>query len=293
MASAGLSLHIGLNTVDPARYDGWDGRLVACENDARDMAALAREAGYSDTVLLTADGTVDQVTAALRDAAGRLRDQDAFLLTYSGHGGQVPDETGGDEEPDALDETLVLHDREYLDDELQRELARFPEGVRILVLLDCCHSGTAIEVPDLLTPEALREQFGTADREEVTAVSRLMPPTLQGTLYRRDRDFYQGLQRELDAEATAGGRPGGRAGRLEADALLLSACQDNQLAADGRRNGLFTGTLLKVWDGGAFRGGHRAFHRAVLRRMPPNQSPNLYVSGRPSAAFLAQRPFTV
>ncbi|MCQ0025040.1 caspase family protein [Streptomyces somaliensis DSM 40738] len=281
MGATGLSLHIGLNTVDPDRYDGWDGRLLACENDARDMAALARDSGYADTVLLTGEATVDGVTAALRDAAARLGEGDAFLLTYSGHGGQVPDETAGEEEPDALDETLVLYDRQYLDDELNRELARFADGVRILVLLDCCHSGSAVEVRDLLTPEALREQFGTADREAVEAASRLMPAARQGALYQRDKGFFDELQRELRAE------------RRPADALLISACQDNQVAADGPVNGRFTGTLLRVWDGGAYRGDHRAFHRAIVRRMPANQSPNLYLSGRPAESFLAQRPFTV
>ncbi|KUH37115.1 MULTISPECIES: caspase family protein [Streptomyces] len=282
MAAAGLSLHIGLNTVDPARYDGWDGRLAACENDAHDMAALARAAGFSDTVLLGADGTVENVTTALRAAADRLRDGDALLLTYSGHGGQVPDVTGADDEPDALDETLVLYDRQFLDDELNRELARCADGVRILVLLDCCHSGSGIEVRELPTPEALDAQFGTADPAGIEAASRLMPLARQGAIYQRDKDFFQGLQREL---RTGDGRP--------ADAVLISACQDNQLASDGRVNGAFTGTLLDVWDRGAFRGDHRAFHRAILRRMPANQSPNLHVSGHPPEAFLAERPFTV
>lgn len=283
--ASGLSLHIGLNTVDPARYDGWDGRLVACENDARDMAALARAAGFSDTLLLTADGTVDNVVGELRAAAKRLRDGDVLLFTYSGHGGQIPDETGGDDEEDALDETLVLYDREFLDDELNRELARFAEGVRILACHDCCHSRTGIETADLLTPEALREQFGTADRDGVEEVSRLMPVVRQGAIYQRDKAFFQELQREL--------RSGSPNGRQKADAVLISACQDNQLAADGQVNGKFTGTLLDVWNKGAFRGDHRAFHRAILRRMPPSQSPGFHVSGRPSETFLAERPFTV
>jgi hypothetical protein len=38
----GISLHIGLNRVDPAHYAGWDGRLNACESDAEDTAQLAR-----------------------------------------------------------------------------------------------------------------------------------------------------------------------------------------------------------------------------------------------------------
>ena len=30
-------MHLGLNHVDPARYEGWDGELSACEFDAKDM----------------------------------------------------------------------------------------------------------------------------------------------------------------------------------------------------------------------------------------------------------------
>ena len=35
----GMSLHIGLNSVDPEHYQ-WDGALAACEFDATDMEAL-------------------------------------------------------------------------------------------------------------------------------------------------------------------------------------------------------------------------------------------------------------
>ena len=37
----GISLNIGLNSVDPNHYGGWDGQLAGCENDANDMAEIA------------------------------------------------------------------------------------------------------------------------------------------------------------------------------------------------------------------------------------------------------------
>ena len=40
----GISLHIGLNSVDPRQYEGWDGQLLtACEADAKDMQARAKK----------------------------------------------------------------------------------------------------------------------------------------------------------------------------------------------------------------------------------------------------------
>ena len=41
----GLSLHVGLNGVSAAAYGGWDGPLAACEFDANDMAAIAKQQG--------------------------------------------------------------------------------------------------------------------------------------------------------------------------------------------------------------------------------------------------------
>ena len=31
--ATGMSIHIGLNFVDPGHYGGWDGKLKGCENN--------------------------------------------------------------------------------------------------------------------------------------------------------------------------------------------------------------------------------------------------------------------
>ena len=92
------------------------------------------------TLLLTKKATRANVLAAMRAAAKTLQAGDLLFLTYSGHGGQVPDVTG--EEDDKQDETWCLYDGQLIDDELYLELSRFAAGVRILVLSDSCHSGT-------------------------------------------------------------------------------------------------------------------------------------------------------
>jgi hypothetical protein len=48
----GISVHIGLNSVDPRHYEGWDGKLTACEADAKDMQALAKKQKFSSSTLL-------------------------------------------------------------------------------------------------------------------------------------------------------------------------------------------------------------------------------------------------
>ena len=138
----GASLHIGLNAVDPKQYSGWDGQLTACEFDANDMQALAKTQGFTKvTKRLTKRATRSRVLADIKAAAAKLKRNDIFFLTYSGHGGQVPN-TGNDFEPDGYDETWCLYDGELIDDELYAALKQFVRGVRIFVLSDSCHSGT-------------------------------------------------------------------------------------------------------------------------------------------------------
>jgi len=49
-------------------------------------------------------------------------------------------------EAGAKDETFCFYDRQFLDDEMNKYLALFKFGVRILMLSDCCHSGTNTRV---------------------------------------------------------------------------------------------------------------------------------------------------
>ena len=81
--------------------------------------------------------------------------------------------------------------------------------------------------------------------------------------------------------------------RMDASAVLISGCQDNQTSADGDRNGLFTETLLAVWKNGKFKGDYRGFHESIVKLMPPTQSPKLFTVGRTNEQFENQKPFTV
>ena len=76
-----MSLHIGLNAVDPRHYSGWSGRLAACEYDANDMATIASSRKMSSSVLLTRDATRTNVLAGIRAAAKALQSGDFFFLT--------------------------------------------------------------------------------------------------------------------------------------------------------------------------------------------------------------------
>ncbi|HZQ64271.1 MAG TPA: caspase family protein [Gaiellaceae bacterium] len=277
----GISIHVGLNRVDPDHYQGWDGELVACEFDANDMTELAAGKGFEPQTLLTDAATADALLGALDGAAGSLEDGDVLLLTYSGHGGQVPDANG--DEDDGMDETWVLYDRQVVDDELYAQWAKFAPGVRIAIFSDSCHSGTVGRAALAAVGEA--RVLGSANGGENgrPRIKGMPDPVIRST-YEQHKELYDDIQRSLPPFDDAA---------VGASVLLTSGCQDNQTSLDGQKNGLFTQTLLEVWDHGAFRGGYRTFHRRIAQKMPPWQSPNLFTVGAPNARFTRQHPFTI
>jgi metacaspase-1 len=280
--STGKSIHIGLNHVDPDRYGGWDGALAGCINDATAMQAIADDLGYDSSIMTDAEATSDAVIEAISSAASELGAGDILFLTYSGHGGQVDD--ANDEESDRQDETWVLYDRQVIDDELYQLYSQFDAGVRIVILSDSCHSGTVAKVR---TAKAYRSQVraapgGTAPRPGEKP--RNLPLDVQEQNAEANAPLYRTLQFLAGAKSDAD---------VSASVLLISGCQDNQLSYDGPGNGRFTAELLTTYDEGAFSGDYADFHRAILDRMPPDQSPNLYLVGTASPGFEAQQPFTI
>jgi metacaspase-1 len=277
----GISLHVGLNRVDPAHYQGWDGALAACEFDAEDMRAIAQARGFEPRSLLTREATSEAVLTAIERAAGELERGDLFLCTYSGHGGQVPDGNGEDEE-DRSDETWVAYDRQIVDDELYALWARFAPGVRIFVLSDSCHSGTVVRDIEARVPEPV------STREKASAESpryKAMPRDVMIATYRANAELYDAIQERL---------PGAEQADPAATVLLISGCRDDQLSLDGISNGLFTENLRAVWDDGAWDGGgHPEFREAIRARMPAKQQPNYLRVGAANAEYEGQKPFTI
>ncbi|CCI02689.1 caspase family protein [Microcystis aeruginosa] len=276
----GLTLTIGLNSVDPAHYGGWSGNLRACEADAEDMAEIAKSRHFTVQTLLTASATRAKVISEITKAATTLKSGDIFLLSYSGHGGQVPD-LNGDELDDHMDETWCLYDGQLIDDEIYNLLGKFVAGVRILVFSDSCHSGTVVKQAYYQGTVAARS--ATPSTTEVKY--RYMPSPIILRTYKQNKAFYDPIlaNKTLKESREA----------VRASALLISGCQDNQLSADSNFNGLFTSNLLRVWNNGQFEGDYRRFHKAIKRNMPPDQTPNYFRVGAIDPNFEKQPPFTV
>lgn len=281
----GISLHIGLNAVDPAHYGGWAGELTACEFDAEDMATLAESKNFSSNTLLTKQATRNNFFSKLREIVSTLATGDIFFLSYSGHGGQLPD--FHNEEQDRMDETWCLFDGEVVDDEIFLELSKIPKGVRVLVLSDSCHSGTVTKAAFYRSNNNFlisRNNFFVHDQEELPKY-RAMPLSIAGRTYRDNREFYDKILQDDKLKKAENS--------VKASVLLISGCQDNQLSMDGAFNGLFTGTLLTVWNGGVFDKNYKEFHSKIMKNMPPDQTPNYFFVGSPHPDFENQKPFSI
>jgi hypothetical protein len=152
----GRSIHIGVNRIDPGHY-GDEFPLVSCVNDAHKMCEIAENLGYDATTFENEEATVANFTGAMRGAISDLFAGDSLMITFSGHGSQLPNNSE-DVEADLLDETLCFYDRMMIDDELFALMAQLREGVRVHAVFDSCHSGT-VHKALLLLDEAKPVEF--------------------------------------------------------------------------------------------------------------------------------------
>lgn len=143
---------IGIN------YVGQQGQLSGCHNDVRNIKNyLVQAQGFNENemLILMDDGQHNPPTKRnIEDAFKRIVEYsqpgDVVFIHYSGHGGQVVD-TSGDED-DGYDETLIPVDfrtaGQIIDDDILTMLVKpMRAGVTCTVLMDCCHSGTVLDLP--------------------------------------------------------------------------------------------------------------------------------------------------
>jgi len=153
------ALLIGIN------YKGTKAELRGCVNDVKSMKDLLIRNGFRDDPTSMCVLVDDHRTAGLRpnDSPTKSNIQkacnwlvhnvssgDVLFFHFSGHGAQVPDKSGM--ESDGFNETICPVDYskagQIVDDELWGRLVyKVPSGVRLTAVMDCCHSGTGLDLP--------------------------------------------------------------------------------------------------------------------------------------------------
>lgn len=120
------------------------------------------------------------------------------------------------DEPDGLDETWVLFDRQLVDDELYAAWLLFRPGVRIFVLSDSCHSGT-------MTKELFLEPASYIPRLEARVRAstganlrpRFLPPEVQAKIYKERATVYDDIRKKTVRREKV---------NVECSVILMSAC---------------------------------------------------------------------
>ncbi|KAI0716503.1 peptidase C14, caspase domain-containing protein [Earliella scabrosa] len=184
--------------------------------------------------------TRENILAAMRNLVADARPGDRFVFSFSGHGSQVVNEDGTEE--DGFDETLITADTtydpltetysKYIKDDLVKQILvdSLPPGAHLVMIFDCCHSGTASDLPAVVM-----DNF-TSPCSPITTRPRLCC----------SRGFAAMNFSAADCDAC---RLTGRSGKSRYNSLPLesplpdvtswSACMDSQITYGGRRGGMF------------------------------------------------------
>lgn len=135
--------------------------LEGIDIDLDTMREMASLMGFIQiTVLQDEQATYANTRAALAGLIEQTGDGDRALFYFSGHGAQVTDENG--DEPDSLDEILVMHNTQVIDGKVDNiliddeigQLLSHRRGGELYMIVDACHSGTSSKSARMVKTEA-------------------------------------------------------------------------------------------------------------------------------------------
>jgi len=131
---------------------------LTCTMDGNNMLDLARHCNAKTTkALYDEEATRPNVVKSIKEVGSKCKPGDYFIFFYAGHGSSLKDNDGDEE--DGIDECFCLVDKhgqtskkDWLrDDDFAKAVSSsVSRGTNIVVISDCCHSGT---VADLGRPE--------------------------------------------------------------------------------------------------------------------------------------------
>ncbi|KAF9732473.1 hypothetical protein PMIN06_012309 [Paraphaeosphaeria minitans] len=272
MSQRKKSLLIGIN------YVGSKHELKGCHADVDNVAEFLSYRGYSnnhrDRVILSDNPMVAPNSPYYPSGHNILAAMDwlvsepgcTLFLQYSGHGGQVEDLDSN--RSTGLDDSLVPVDFEYngqLSSTLlhQHLVTRMAPGCTLFVLMDCCHSGSAIELPFVYRTNADGEISLMDNLRKGAQLVGEAQEVLSGgfsfnkigaarELFAGATSFFHGLKHmgEQEEEGLQQGRYFGQYGSENKMVSMFSGCRDDQTSADaniaGRSTGAMTWAFLQI-----------------------------------------------
>ena len=87
-----------------------------------------------------------EIIGRIKSITSSLKNNDLFVFYFFGHGDQRTDESGDEIFADKKDEVLIARDREILDDEIGLILKAMNPNIRVVFIIESCHSGTLFKI---------------------------------------------------------------------------------------------------------------------------------------------------
>ena len=259
MAARKKSLLIGIN------YTGSGHQLNGCHQDVDNVAEFLSYRGYSSDprsqVILRDDRggpyypTGHNMLAAIDWLVSEPGTCNFFH--YSGHGGQVRDPTG--QRPSGILDTICPVDFEtggQIDSDTlhQHLVSRMPPNSTLFAILDCCHSGSALELPYVYKSD---DEGNVRMLDNIKQGMHLMSEAsdlLRGgfsfdkmgeaqDLYAGATSFFRSFKHLGEEEGLNAGDDYKMYEREHKMVTMFSGCRDDQTSADANIGGMNEGAM--------------------------------------------------
>ncbi|HEY5808934.1 MAG TPA: caspase family protein [Povalibacter sp.] len=245
-----LALCIGIDDYPSAPLSG-------CIADSQEWARTFDRLGFQVRSLRDAQATRSGILNAFNSLITESRSGDVLAIQYAGHGTQLQDVDGDDE--DGQDEALCPHDFSsgafLIDDDIRELFSKLPAGVNLTCFFDCCHSGSATRFAASTATSA----GGAGDQRR-----RFMPATAE--MQQKHREFRS---------ATRGTRALAPPSAMRN--VAFAACQDHEVAWESNGHGDFTVRASRVLTASITGMTNQQFQERILAEFgtAPRQKPRI------------------
>jgi len=278
------ALLVGIN------YRGTTSELRGCINDVNNMHRFLLERGFLDspeTMLLLKDDEYDQsksptranMLAGMKWLVSNAAPGDSLFFHYSGHGGQVADEDG--DEDDGMDETILPVDfntaGQITDDLMHDVMVKpLPPGCRLTAIFDSCHSGTALDLPYIYDTSGQIEGPHTTTRigrmyeqgagtDALNLGLSIMSGNIVGTIQSGIHLFHGFKQSKMKKKLPTQGVLASKT--APGDVVMFSGCRDDQTSMDAKIGGEATGAMSFAFQKAVHEYGHTTSYQEMLKHM--------------------------
>ena len=137
--------------------NGYAGKCAGAKKDCNNMKSLLKKYAQKQVSLIDKQATITAVCNALKEGV----QTPLCIFYFSGHGGSIPTAQAAHDttEVDKNDEFICLYDGGLLDNSIWNIISK-AKG-RVVLLFDCCHSGTMYRATPINFSKQLRKLSAT------------------------------------------------------------------------------------------------------------------------------------